>query len=74
MSVLLEAVTPGQTVEVVFERRGRRMSRTIRPQADPHTLVVPADAAAGAVSGRTRRFRDAWLSSQADRLLKSREP
>jgi predicted metalloprotease with PDZ domain len=62
---------PGESVQVVFERRGGRVQRAMTPVLDPTVVVAPAAAASEA----QRRFRAAWLSSRdvkvAARVLNS---
>lgn len=56
--------SPGQAVEVTFERRGEATRGTLRPVPDPRIEIVPAEDAGQAVTDAQRRFRRAWLSSQ----------
>ena len=52
-------------VPVVFERRGDRVTSTIRPVQDPRREVVPAEDAGQTLTSAQKRFRSAWLASQA---------
>jgi predicted metalloprotease with PDZ domain len=56
---------PGETVPIVFERRGQRISATLRLVPDPHVEIVPIDQVGQQPDADQRRFRDAWLSSAA---------
>ena len=56
---------PGDSVQVVFERRGESVTSTIRLGEDPGRDLVPAEQAGQPLSDTQRRFRDAWLSSAA---------
>jgi len=59
--------TPGEAVPIVFERRGQRVSATLRLVADPRLELVTAEQAGRQLTAEQRRFRDAWLSSAASR-------
>ncbi|MBI4886373.1 MAG: M61 family metallopeptidase [Acidobacteria bacterium] len=52
---------PGDGVPLVFERRGRRVSSTLRLVADPRVEIVRAEAIGRTLSAGQRRFREAWL-------------
>jgi predicted metalloprotease with PDZ domain len=56
---------PGDSVQVIFERRGEPVTSTIRFGEDPRRDLVPAEQAGQTLSEAQRRFRDAWLSSGA---------
>ncbi len=56
---------PGDAVSVVFERRGQRVTSTMRLVEDPRRELVPAEEAGQALTDAQRRFRDNWLSSAA---------
>jgi predicted metalloprotease with PDZ domain len=60
----LNARKPGDTVPVVFRRRGVETNASIRLIEDPRVDVVPAEHAGQTLSDAQRRFRDAWLSSK----------
>jgi predicted metalloprotease with PDZ domain len=62
--------TPGAALPVVFERRGTRVSATLRLVEDPRMELVTAEAAGQRLTTAQQRFRDAWLSSAAERVLK----
>jgi predicted metalloprotease with PDZ domain len=55
----------GDDVPVVFERRGDRVTSTIRLVQDPRREVVPAEDAGQALTAAQKQFRSAWLASQA---------
>jgi predicted metalloprotease with PDZ domain len=52
---------PGENVEVVFERRGRRITSTVRLAEDRQIEIVPAEDAGGTVTAAQKRFRAEWL-------------
>ena len=52
---------PGDTIPIVFERRGALVSGSLALEEDPALEVVPAERAGGAFTGAQRAFRDAWL-------------
>ncbi|HEY6361131.1 MAG TPA: PDZ domain-containing protein [Vicinamibacterales bacterium] len=54
---------PGDTVPIVFERRGQRVTGNLRLIADPTQELVPAEQAGQSLTPAQRRFRDEWLSS-----------
>ena len=56
---------PGDQVPVVFERRGSRVTGTLRLVADPRVEVVTVEQAGGALTPEQRRLREGWLSSGA---------
>ena len=56
---------PGDTLPLVFERRGERVSATLRLVADPVVDVVPVESTGRALTAAQERVRDAWLSSAA---------
>jgi predicted metalloprotease with PDZ domain len=56
---------PGDQVPLVFERRGQRVTGTLRLAEDPRVEIVRAEDAGQALTQEQRRFRDAWLSSRA---------
>ena len=53
---------PGDTVPIVFERRGQRVTGTLRLVADPRVEIVTVEQAGRQPSVEQRRLRDAWLS------------
>jgi predicted metalloprotease with PDZ domain len=54
---------PGQTLPIVFERRGQPVTATLRLVEDPHVEVVLAEQAGKALSADQNRFRQSWLAS-----------
>ncbi len=54
---------PGDTIPIVFERRGQRTSGTLRLVSDPRVEILPVEQAGRQPTADQRRFRDAWLSS-----------
>ena len=63
----IRGARPGTALSVTYLHRGRGqpVSATIRVIADPRLEVVPAEQAGQALTDAQRRFRDAWLRSQA---------
>ena len=53
---------PGTEVPITFERRGQRITATLRLIEDPRQELVPAEAAGQSLTDAQRRFREAWLS------------
>jgi predicted metalloprotease with PDZ domain len=51
----------GDTLSVVFERRGQRATATLTLVEDPHRELVAMEEAGQSVSEDQRRFRDRWL-------------
>jgi len=57
---------PGESLQVVFERRsGERVTSILKLVEDPRLELVPAEEAGQVLSDVQRRFREAWLSSGA---------
>ncbi len=56
---------PGDTLPVVFERRGQRITGAVRLEADPRVDISPIEEAGRQPTADERRFRDAWLRSAA---------
>ena len=54
---------PGEQIALVFERRGNRVTSTLRLVADPRVEVVTGERAGGTLTAEQRRLRDGWLSS-----------
>ena len=54
---------PGEMMTVVFERRGQRVTATLRLVEDPRQELVPIEKATQPLSDAQKRLRDAWLSS-----------
>jgi predicted metalloprotease with PDZ domain len=62
---LVRARRPGETVPIVFERRGRQVKATLRLVTNPEQELVPSEEAGQSLTAEQRRFRDEWLSSAA---------
>jgi predicted metalloprotease with PDZ domain len=60
----VQAQKPGDSLPVVFERRGQRITSVIKLIEDPRREVVPAEMAGQTLTPAQKQFRDAWLSSQ----------
>jgi len=70
LSALLHGRTPGDVVDVTFERRGSSVSGRLRIAEDPSIDIVPAEDAGHIQTDAQRRFRAAWLGSRAAQVLK----
>jgi predicted metalloprotease with PDZ domain len=62
---LTAARRPGDQMRVVFERRGERVTATMRLAEDPHQQIVTVEQGGGTPTEAQRRFRDAWLGAAA---------
>ena len=60
---------PGDQVPVVFERRGQRVTGTLRLAGNPLIEIVRAEDAGETLTEEQRQFRDAWLSSPEQSAL-----
>jgi predicted metalloprotease with PDZ domain len=56
---------PGDTVPIVFERRGQQVTATLQLIEDPSVEVTLGEQAGQPPTDAQRRTRDAWLSSAA---------
>ncbi|HLG57179.1 MAG TPA: PDZ domain-containing protein [Vicinamibacterales bacterium] len=56
---------PGESLQVVFERRGERVTSVIKLAEDPRLELVAAEDAGQTLSDAQRQFREKWLSSGA---------
>jgi S1-C subfamily serine protease len=54
----------GDSVPLVFERRGRRVTGTVSIAADPRQEMVTAEAAGQSLTAAQRRFREAWFRGE----------
>jgi hypothetical protein len=54
---------PGESVPIVFERRGQRVNATLHLVEDPHVELVPVENTGTPMTADQKRFRDGWLSS-----------
>jgi len=53
---------PGDELPIVFERRGERVTGTLRLGVNPNRDVVPAESLGQTLTESQRGFRAAWLS------------
>ena len=65
VDLMIRERRPGDTVAIVFERRGQRTTGTLRLVADPRVELLPGEAAGRAPTGAQKRFRDQWLRTAA---------
>jgi predicted metalloprotease with PDZ domain len=56
---------PGDSLQVVYERRGERITSVLKLVEDPTLELVPAEEAGQPLSDAQKKFRDAWLGSAA---------
>jgi predicted metalloprotease with PDZ domain len=56
---------PGDSLPIVFERRGQAVTATLRLVADPTVELVPGEQIGQPLTSDQRQFREAWLSSAA---------
>jgi predicted metalloprotease with PDZ domain len=56
---------PGDSLQVVYERRGERITSVLKLVEDPTLQLVPAEEAGQPLSDAQKKFRDAWLGSAA---------
>jgi predicted metalloprotease with PDZ domain len=56
---------PGDSLQIVYDRRGERVTAVLKLVEDPGLEVVPAEEAGQTLTDAQRRFRDAWLASAA---------
>jgi predicted metalloprotease with PDZ domain len=56
---------PGDTIPIVFERRGQRTTGMLRLVVDPRVEMLPVEQTGRSLTPDQRRFRDGWLSSAA---------
>jgi predicted metalloprotease with PDZ domain len=54
---------PGDSMQVVYDRRGERITTVIKLGDDPGLEVVPAEEAGQTLTDAQRKFRDSWLAS-----------
>jgi predicted metalloprotease with PDZ domain len=53
---------PGDELPIVFERRGERVTTTLRLAENPYLEIVPAEEIGQSITEAQRRFREAWLT------------
>ena len=56
---------PGEKVPLTFERHGKRATTTLTVGEDPRRELLPVEQTGTQPTEAQRRFRQAWLSSQA---------
>jgi predicted metalloprotease with PDZ domain len=56
---------PGDSLQVVYDRRGERIKSVLTLVEDPSLELVPAEEAGQPFTDVQRRFRDVWLASAA---------
>ena len=56
---------PGDSLQVVYDRRGERITSVVKLGEDPGLEIVPAEEAGQTLTDVQRKFRDAWLASAA---------
>jgi predicted metalloprotease with PDZ domain len=65
LAAILAAHRPGDEIPVVFELRGERFEKRLKPTADPTLEIVTFEEAGRPVSPEIARFRESWLGSHA---------
>jgi predicted metalloprotease with PDZ domain len=60
---ILQQRKPGDTLPVVFLRRGERVSAVLKLVADPRQQIVAAEEAGQPLTEAQKQFRTAWFSS-----------
>ena len=61
----LMARKPGDSLQIVYERRGERVTSVLKLVENPGLELVPAEEAGQTLTDVQRKFRDAWLNSAA---------
>jgi predicted metalloprotease with PDZ domain len=61
----IDARKPGESLQVVYDRRGERITTVLKLVVDPSLELVPAEDAGQTLTDAQRKFRDAWLASAA---------
>jgi predicted metalloprotease with PDZ domain len=56
---------PGDSLQIVYDRRGERITTVLTFGEDPGIEIVPAEEAGQTLTDAQRRFRDSWLASAA---------
>jgi predicted metalloprotease with PDZ domain len=56
---------PGESLQIVYERRGERITSILKLVENPGLELVPAEEAGQTLSDAQRKFRDSWLGSAA---------
>ena len=65
VDAVISARKPGDELAIVYERRGQRMTGTLRLVQDPRVEIVTTESTGRAMTAAQHRFRDMWLSSRA---------
>ena len=60
---------PGSSVAIEFERRGRRVTSTLRLIADPRLELVPVESTGTRLTDAQKLFRNSWLASRREQVL-----
>ena len=55
---------PGDSAEIVFDKRGEERKARIVFEQNPRVQVIPFERAGRAVTPEIEAFRDAWLASK----------
>ena len=56
---------PGDSLQIVYERRGERITSVLKLIENPTLELVPAEEAGQTLTDVQRKFRESWLSSAA---------
>jgi predicted metalloprotease with PDZ domain len=56
---------PGDSLQIVYERRGERITTVLKLVEDPTLEVVAVEEVGQTLSDAQRKFRDGWLNSAA---------
>ncbi|MEZ4826075.1 MAG: PDZ domain-containing protein [Bacteroidia bacterium] len=64
---VLSKMQPGQTVEVVYIRRGKNHSTAVILTENPEWEIVPFEVSGGNITSEIRAFRESWLGSKRGR-------
>jgi predicted metalloprotease with PDZ domain len=66
---MIRTAKPGQTLPVMFERRGQPVMSSLAVAEDPHVEIVPSENAGKTVTEEQKRFRQGWLSSPSRNIF-----
>jgi predicted metalloprotease with PDZ domain len=56
---------PGDSLQVVYDRRGERITAILKLVEDPTLELVPTEEAGQTLTAEQRKYRDSWLASAA---------
>jgi len=56
---------PGDSLQVVYDRHGERITSILKLGEDPSIELVPAEEAGQVLTDAQRKFRESWLASAA---------